>query len=306
VPGAPPGAAAQISVEGGAARVKRTGAARVLVGGREVAPGADVELPAETLLSIGGKELVVKRDGGAKSGEADSERPSVLARDVLKQVFSVLGVPEGDQPTLVAYDADERLVKRIDLTDEDVTIGRTTDNRLVLYHASVSKNHAKVVREGPGWAVHDLDSKNGVEVNNMPVKGKARLKSGDRIRVGQFVLRFIDPKATTADLSASMPEIRRVEKAKPGEKVEIGDKAGAQAVHETQTAMKPSGQMKAVAPPPSGEKQPAPAEAAKPAPPRKPEDDVPRESPVFMYLLMGFGVLILLAAIGFIVIASRG
>jgi hypothetical protein len=72
----------------------------------------------------------------------------VLARDVLKQVFNVLGVPEGDQPTLVAYDAEERLVKRIDLTDEDVTIGRTTDNRLVLYHASVSKNHAKVVRDG--------------------------------------------------------------------------------------------------------------------------------------------------------------
>ncbi|HVY62675.1 MAG TPA: FHA domain-containing protein [Planctomycetota bacterium] len=190
------GTAAEIAVAGGKATLTRPGRARVSVGGREVDRGGTVDLGIETLVAIEGTELVYKVEGGAGApGGPESERPSYMARDVLKQVYAVLGVPEGDLPTLVVYDRDEKLVKRLDLGPDEgeVTIGRGSDNRLVLYHASVSKTHARVVRDGVGFLVYDLQSRNGVEVNEIRVQGKQRLKSGDRIRIGEFTLRFGDP-----------------------------------------------------------------------------------------------------------------
>jgi len=313
VPGLVAGALVEVVLGAAGARLRRVGGARVSLGGREVAARSEVDLPAEALLSIDGKDFVLKREGAAgDAGEADSERPSVMARDVLKQVFSALGVPDGDQPALVAYDENERLVKRIDLTGEEVTIGRTTENRLVLYHASVSKSHARVSRDATGWMVHDLESKNGIEVNGEPVKGKARLRSGDRIRVGQFTVRFVDPKAASADLSASMPDLKRLDKAKPGEKVEIGDKAGALGVHDTQTQMKPSGAMPAVAKGDAAKAAPTPASSsdaernAAVAKLAASDADEPSGAGAMVYILVGAGVLILLTAVGVIVLASRG
>jgi pSer/pThr/pTyr-binding forkhead associated (FHA) protein len=314
VPGLGAGAAVEVVLERGAARIRRVGGGRVSVGGREVAEGAAVDLPPETLLSIDGKDLVLKREGAADEGGPDSERPSVMARDVLKQVFSALGVPEGDQPALVVYDQDEKQVKRIDLSGEEVTIGRDAGNRLALYHASVSKNHARVVRDALGWLVYDLESRNGVEVNGAPVKGKQRLKSGDRIRIGQFSIRFVDPKAATADLSASMPDLKKLEKAKPGEPVEVGDKAGAADVHETQTQLRPSQKIAAAPTPQGGSGGATGATGGGPgagaaAAPGGPAAGAPGEAPAagsntIVYALVGVGVVILVAAVVLIVLAS--
>jgi hypothetical protein len=306
IPGLSGGAAVEIAVAGQRATLRRVGGTPVTVGGREIASGAEIALGVETLISVGGRELVWKTAaaGGAAGGDPDTERPSLMARDVLKQVFNVLGVPEGDLPALVAYDAADKLVKRIDFPpqEEEVTIGRGSENRLVLHHASVSKNHARVVRDGVGFLVYDLESRNGVEVNGVRVRGKQRLSSGDRIRVGDFTVRFVDPKASN-DLSASVPDLKRIDKAKPGEKVEVGDK-GAGAIEETQPNMPASGKHSSAAVAASvaarAGSAPTPAPTADSAP------AVPKEGSGFLvYLLIGIGVLLLLGAVVLIVLASR-
>lgn len=77
--------------------------------------------------------------------------------------------------------------------DQDqMVIGRTEDNDLVIQHKSVSRNHARIVREGERWRMQDLGSANGILVNNAEVEG-ALLSSGDVVELGRVRLRFVAP-----------------------------------------------------------------------------------------------------------------
>ncbi len=77
--------------------------------------------------------------------------------------------------------------------DQDaMVIGRTEDNDLVIQHKSVSRNHARIVREGDRYTMHDLGSANGILVNNDEV-GSALLSSGDVVELGRVRLRFVEP-----------------------------------------------------------------------------------------------------------------
>ena len=69
-------------------------------------------------------------------------------------------------------------------------LGRTDDNDIVLEHRSVSRNHAKLVREGERVRILDLKSANGVLVNGEEVEQHV-LKSGDVIELGRVRIRFV-------------------------------------------------------------------------------------------------------------------
>ena len=69
-------------------------------------------------------------------------------------------------------------------------IGRGKDNELVLRDNSVSRHHAEIVRDGGGhFAIKDLDSLNGVFVDNKKVQGTA-LSDGAQIDIGDLRLTF--------------------------------------------------------------------------------------------------------------------
>jgi len=63
----------------------------------------------------------------------------------------------------------------------ELTIGRDRSCSLVLPHISVSKCHARIIREQDGCYLVDNNSTNGVIVNNRPVSGKVRLHEKDVI-----------------------------------------------------------------------------------------------------------------------------
>ncbi len=71
-----------------------------------------------------------------------------------------------------------------------VVIGRTDDNDIVINHRSISRHHAKIVREGGHYQVVDLQSSNGVRVNG-EVYGKIELRKGDLVDLGHVRLRFV-------------------------------------------------------------------------------------------------------------------
>ncbi|HEX4962119.1 MAG TPA: adenylate/guanylate cyclase domain-containing protein [Thermoanaerobaculia bacterium] len=100
--------------------------------------------------------------------------------------------------------------RAIPLTGGRVRLGRGSDNDVVLSDVSVSRYHAEILREGDGWAVHDLKSTNGVEVNGAPVE-KALLRPGDQLGVGSFEIRVeaaepqsVRPKPATDDGEGSL------------------------------------------------------------------------------------------------------
>jgi pSer/pThr/pTyr-binding forkhead associated (FHA) protein len=76
------------------------------------------------------------------------------------------------------------------LDGETLIIGRTPDNNIVLPHKSISRHHAKVLRDGQRYVVVDLQSGNGIKVNGADYR-RVELKSGDVVALGRVRLRFV-------------------------------------------------------------------------------------------------------------------
>ncbi len=95
------------------------------------------------------------------------------------------------QPLLViTLDSEILDTRRID--KHIITIGRNTDNDLVIIHPLVSKYHAVIesIQSNEGQIViRDLKSSNSTFVNNIKIT-EAPLHIGDEIVIGKHVLRL--------------------------------------------------------------------------------------------------------------------
>jgi pSer/pThr/pTyr-binding forkhead associated (FHA) protein len=76
-----------------------------------------------------------------------------------------------------------------------LVIGRTDENDIVLGHRSISRHHAKIVRDGEHYTIVDLQSANGVRVNGEDYE-RIELNPGDVIELGHVKLRFVGPFET--------------------------------------------------------------------------------------------------------------
>src|SRR6267142_1609773 len=74
-------------------------------------------------------------------------------------------------------------------TEGEVLIGRSPDCQIVLKDFGISRTHAKLTADEEGVRIADLKSKNGTQVNGVPVV-EAPLKDGDKILLGKFLLVF--------------------------------------------------------------------------------------------------------------------
>lgn len=68
-------------------------------------------------------------------------------------------------------------------------IGRLPECDVTLEDPSVSRRHARIIRQGDRWMVEDLGSTNGVRVNGAQVRG-SELRDGDRLELGVIKLAF--------------------------------------------------------------------------------------------------------------------
>jgi len=78
------------------------------------------------------------------------------------------------------------------------TIGRLEDNDLVLNATALSRHHALLTGGPGGYTLTDLHSSNGTYVNRELVKRPARLHDGDKIQIGDVVLRYRCSRLPTA------------------------------------------------------------------------------------------------------------
>lgn len=77
----------------------------------------------------------------------------------------------------------------LELDKDVIRIGRMPDNDIVLNDVLISRKHCELRRDGKCWKIVDLQSLNGVYVNNLRV-GDTVLASGDLILVGNFQIVF--------------------------------------------------------------------------------------------------------------------
>ena len=83
--------------------------------------------------------------------------------------------------------------KEFELSRPQMIVGRTDENDIVINHRSISRNHAKLVREPDTgrYTISDLQSSNGVRVNGQDY-GKGELRRGDVVDLGHVRLRFVE------------------------------------------------------------------------------------------------------------------
>ena len=80
----------------------------------------------------------------------------------------------------------------IALDKASLVIGRTEENDVLLNHRSISRHHAKIVRDGEHYTIVDLQSANGVRVNGEDYE-RIELNAGDVVELGHVKLRFVGP-----------------------------------------------------------------------------------------------------------------
>lgn len=74
-----------------------------------------------------------------------------------------------------------------ELEDDVTTIGRDPANGIFLSDMTVSRSHARIIREGLGARIEDLGSLNGTWVDGAIVNA-APLHDGSSVQIGTFTL----------------------------------------------------------------------------------------------------------------------
>ncbi len=78
----------------------------------------------------------------------------------------------------------------VELTDAPTVVGRDEACEVCVCEDSISRRHAEIAFDGHNYYVQDLGSTNGTFVNDARVSS-SRLNSGDRMRFGNHIYKFI-------------------------------------------------------------------------------------------------------------------
>jgi FHA domain-containing protein/zinc ribbon protein len=76
------------------------------------------------------------------------------------------------------------------LDGEEIQIGRSPQADVFLDDVTVSRTHAVLRKDGPGYVVEDRGSLNGTYVNRRRVE-KATLEDGDEVQIGKYRLTYL-------------------------------------------------------------------------------------------------------------------
>lgn len=79
------------------------------------------------------------------------------------------------------------------------TIGRAAECDIVIASKNVSREHARLRREGRRWFVEDMGSTNGTYLNDARVIRATDIRDGDALTFGDVIFTFHDPDSTVRE-----------------------------------------------------------------------------------------------------------
>ena len=84
--------------------------------------------------------------------------------------------------------------RRYKLADGEYVIGRRSDCQIFVPDMRVSRQHARLWKEGDGWTLEDLGSNNGTFVNGVKVQQGTVLRHDDEIMIANNRIRVEDQR----------------------------------------------------------------------------------------------------------------
>ncbi|WP_437563912.1 ATPase, T2SS/T4P/T4SS family [Sorangium sp. So ce542] len=107
----------------------------------------------------------------------------------------------------------------------EINVGRVQGNDLMLPKGNVSKRHARLLFRDGRFIVTDLKSTNGTYVNGRKIAQATIVREGDKIYIGDFVLRIETAAAGTAPPDSTAPPARVPEETGTGDPAHLADRA---------------------------------------------------------------------------------
>ena len=105
----------------------------------------------------------------------------------------------------LVYANGELTGRQLEIPNNEMIIGRESDCHLVLKDEGISRHHARLFYDAAYVVVEDLDSHNGVYVNDKRIANKQTLVEGDSLSIGEQVFRIVP-----STVSKKSSPIRRV------------------------------------------------------------------------------------------------
>jgi pSer/pThr/pTyr-binding forkhead associated (FHA) protein len=116
------------------------------------------------------------------------------------------------------FQTESQPVKEVQLTGDEITIGRDPENSVVLDDVKISRYHLRIFRDKQNWMVEDLKSTNGTTLNGKALKKAQKLKHGDLVTMGEEIpFKVVLEVEKPAEKSAES----EVAQAEPHKKVKI-------------------------------------------------------------------------------------
>ena len=75
---------------------------------------------------------------------------------------------------------------------QELTIGRSSDNSIIINDNTVSRRHATLIIGTNEFSIKDLGSSNGTFINGIRVAGVSTLNSNDILKVGNAVVPWMN------------------------------------------------------------------------------------------------------------------
>ncbi len=108
--------------------------------------------------------------------------PVLAVLILIKLYVSLRHNRRDERPLIMLYDEDER--KAVPVLYWENSIGRSKSCDIYLADATVSREHAVLMRRDDGWSISDSDSKVGVYVNGERITERTNIYLSDKIRIG--------------------------------------------------------------------------------------------------------------------------
>ncbi len=151
------------------------------------------------------EEQIGKLQAACEIASADAQRD---AADALKPSFPIdsqdpgggLGTPFLTARTPHGRSRERRA--RFELLGEETSIGRHHRCDVVVDVKTVSRVHAKIIRQGEQFLLADCNSRNGTYLNGELLRGPELLREGDRIRLSKVEFVFQHRAARAEDGSS--------------------------------------------------------------------------------------------------------
>ena len=105
---------------------------------------------------------------------------------------------------------DEGKTTVVPLIRDEITIGRKEGNTIRLTERNVSRRHARILRNNGEVHIEDLNSYNGIRVNNARIAERVALRISDQVQIGDYKLYLKAEGVEQVDDARTMP-IERID-----------------------------------------------------------------------------------------------